>query len=217
MTSTEAVAITEGRRRILDALAGLWRAIQQRHEEVPDVLMTWGTSGRRGRTAGVAHLHGGTWSGELVVVDELMADPFGLFCAVLHDAAHGLASARDVAETSREGQYHNSQYAELASELGLSVTEHEKYKRWGWSQTEPTPETLQAYDAELAGLKNAVDQYVPDAPASSGRGRNNVVAVCGCTGSAARPFRIAPSKLALGPITCGVCGELFRERPDTGG
>lgn len=215
MTSTEADAITEGRQRILDALAALWRAIRQRHQELPDVPMTWGTSGRRGRTAGLPHLHGGTWSGELTIADELTAEPFGLFCAVLHDAVHALAAARGVSVTSNNGRYHNTRFKPLADELGLTTTESE---RWGWSQTEPTRETVKVYDAELAALRIAADAYTPDVPPTpGGRGRNNVVAVCGCTGTAARPIRIAPSKLDLGPIICGVCGEQYRERPETGG
>ncbi|WP_329073501.1 hypothetical protein [Amycolatopsis sp. NBC_01480] len=216
MSSTETVAIPEGRQQLLDALAALWRTIRRLHDEVPDVSITWGTSGRRGRTAGVSHLHGGTWSGELTIVDELAGEWFELFAAVLHEAVHALAAARGISVTSNNGRYHNTRFKPLADELGLTTTESE---HWGWSQTQPTPKTVKVYDAELAALRVASSRYVvPEAPpAPSGRGRNNVVAVCGCTGSAARPFRIAPSKLALGPITCGVCGEQYRERPDTGG
>jgi hypothetical protein len=215
MISTEAAGI--GRQRVLDALAALWRAIQQRHEEVPNVLLTWESGGRRGRTTGLLHLHSGPWADELVITDELMArEPSKLISAVLHDAGHGLAAARGIADTSNNGRYHNRSYAEVAGELGLNVAEHTDYARWGWSETQPTGPTLAHYEAELANLRDAVEQYVPAAPSTPAvRGRNNVVAICGCTGTAARPLRIAPKKLQLGPITCGVCGEPFRERAET--
>lgn len=212
MTSTEPTAADDGRQRVLDALAALWQAIRRQHEQVPAVRLTWGTA-RRGRAADVAHLRSGAWSGTLTITDETTGTPFELFCAVLHEAAHALAAALDVSDTSNRGQYHTQRYAELAAELGLEVREHANRTRWGWAATQPAPATTSRYAAELDALRAAVDQYVPaDPPAPAGRGRNPVVAVCGCTGEHARPIRISPAKLALGPITCGVGGQPYRER-----
>lgn len=210
MTSTDAV---EGRRLILDVLGALWQAIQQQHDQVPDTLFTWATGGRRGRTSGVPHLHGGDWSGELTITDQHAAEPGKLADAVLHEAVHALAAARGIADTSNNGKYHNHRYAKLAEELGLETTEHAEHARWGWSETTPTEATLAHYEAEIGALRAAAERYIPDGqPTPTGRGRNNVVAVCGCAGTSARPIRIAPTKLGLGPITCGICGQDYRER-----
>ena len=40
-----------------------------------------------------------------------------MLCTVPHEAAHGLAYARKIGDTSRQGRYHNRRYAALAGEL----------------------------------------------------------------------------------------------------
>ena len=40
---------------------------------------------------------------------------------LLHEAAHALAAARGIKDTSRQGRYHNTQYKTLAEELGITV------------------------------------------------------------------------------------------------
>jgi hypothetical protein len=51
---------------------------------------------------------------------------------LLHEAAHGLAHARKISDTSRQGRYHNRRYATLAGELGLDVAHLQPI---GWSAT----------------------------------------------------------------------------------
>ena len=51
---------------------------------------------------------------------------------LLHEAAHGLAHARKVSDTSRQSRYHNRRYATLAAELGLEVAHVQPV---GWSAT----------------------------------------------------------------------------------
>jgi hypothetical protein len=51
---------------------------------------------------------------------------------LLHEAAHGLAHARKVSDTSRQSRYHNCRYATLAAELGLEVAHVQPV---GWSAT----------------------------------------------------------------------------------
>ena len=38
---------------------------------------------------------------------------------LLHEAAHALAHARGIKDTSRQGRYHNKHFKTLAEELGL--------------------------------------------------------------------------------------------------
>jgi hypothetical protein len=59
---------------------------------------------------------------------------------LLHEATHGLAHARGIRDTSRQGRYHNKRYAQLATELGLQVAEVDPI---GWSATS-VPETTAA-------------------------------------------------------------------------
>lgn len=215
MTSSE----TAGRQRLLDALSAVWQEIRGRHPEVPEVLVTWSAGGRAAKSV-PQHLHTGTWSGELTITDEqATAEPDVLVGMLLHDAAHGLAAARNVAETSRGGRYHNGRYKPLAVELGLDVVSDDP--TWGWSETTPTAETAEAYRACAAveqlraALRERPGGTRPE-PAGA-RGSGQISADCGCTGAAARPLRMSAAKFALGPITCGVCGQPYVERAGRAG
>ena len=55
-----------------------------------------------------------------------------MLCTLLHEAAHGLAYARRIGNTSRGGRCHNRRYATLARELGLDVAHLQPI---GWSAT----------------------------------------------------------------------------------
>lgn len=54
-----------------------------------------------------------------------------ILSSLLHEAAHGLASARGLKDTSRQGRYHNNFFRDCALELGLHVSQGTH----GWNQT----------------------------------------------------------------------------------
>jgi hypothetical protein len=68
---------------------------------------------------------------------------------VVHEAAHALATARGIKDTSRGGTWHNVRYKALAEELGLSVARTENR---GWDGTSPTPHLLARFRRHLARL-----------------------------------------------------------------
>ena len=47
---------------------------------------------------------------------------------ILHEAAHALAYARGIKDTSRQGRYHNKHFKTCAEQLGLAV-EHDQRQR----------------------------------------------------------------------------------------
>ena len=59
--------------------------------------------------------------GELFIAGELLAaGGRAVIEVMLHEAAHALAAARDIKDTSAEGdRYHNKRFVALAAELGL--------------------------------------------------------------------------------------------------
>jgi hypothetical protein len=79
--------------------------------------------------------------------------PAAILGALVHEAAHALATARGIADTSRRGTYHNTRYRDLAAELGLDVAKDEK---WGWTRTAPSPALLERYGHQLAAVIAAV-------------------------------------------------------------
>jgi hypothetical protein len=124
---------------------------------------------------------------------------------LLHEAAHGLAQARSIQDTSRQGRYHNRRYATLAYELGLEVT---IIPPIGWSATTVPEPTASAYAARLEELAAALvlwrrqEHRIGPGP----RSRNLLAATCGC----GRRIRVAKTTLAEAPILCAACQHPFQ-------
>lgn len=225
--------------RLVTALAAAWSAIRSRHADVPPVVITLG-AGSIGQAAGelkLGHFAAARWEHPDGVLAELFVGGEGLrhgarqvLATLLHEAAHGAASARQVQDVSRGGRYHNARYAELARELGLTVA---RAGDIGWSDTAVPDATAAAYAAELAALGGALtawrrserhgaggqdasgepgEDQADDGEGGGGRGgrkssNNGVSALCGC--EPPRRIRVAASVLAAGPVMCGLCDAEF--------
>jgi hypothetical protein len=129
---------------------------------------------------------------------------------LLHEAAHGLAQARQVQDTSRGGRYHNRRYAQLARELGLEVA---TVKPIGWSATTVSQQAASMYAGQLEELQAALVLWRRQEHriGSGTRSRNLRAAVCGC----GRRIRAATATLAEAPILCGLCTQPFEpEEPE---
>ena len=199
--------------RLITAIDRTWAAIQKRHPDVPDVVITIGagSGGKAGLKLG--HFAAERWQQAGMRLPELFIGGEGLakgardvLGTLLHEAAHGMASAREVRDTSRQGRFHNTRYRALAEELGLEVAQSGNL---GWSATAVPGATAALYRAELRRLDDALVAY-RHAELGNGRGgrasnNNGVSARCGCD----RRIRVAESVLAAGPITCGLCGDDF--------
>ena len=124
---------------------------------------------------------------------------------LLHEAAHGLAQARSVQDTSRQGRYHNRRYATLARELGLEVTSVQPI---GWSATTVPGPTAANYAAQLEELAAALVLWRRQEHRSGTgpRSRNLLAATCGC----GRRIRVAKATLAEAPILCAACQQPFQ-------
>jgi hypothetical protein len=196
--------------RLIGALEWAWKAIQSRHPELPDVVLTVASGGRHRK---LGHFSPRRWEvldeGErpevLIGAEGLKRFATDVLGTLLHEAAHGLAHVRGIRDTSRRGHYHNGRYRELAMELGLEVIEHESA---GWSLTSVPIGTTVEYAATLEDLTKAMQLYRhPERPVP--KGRNFVPADCGC----GRRIRVAKTELrpSLPAIVCEGCGEPFRQ------
>jgi hypothetical protein len=198
--------------RIVTAIDRTWAAIQQRHPDVPSVVITLGAGSGAGRGLKLGHFAADRWQHGDGRLPELFIGGEGLarggrelLATLLHEAAHGLAATRRIADTSRQGRFHNHRYAELATELGLQVA---KTGAIGWSATTVPDATAARYRAELARLDAALVTWRH--AEGSGRGsrassNNGLAARCDC----GRRIRVSATVLAAGPITCGICGTNF--------
>jgi hypothetical protein len=208
------------------ALEAAWAAIRARHPQVPAavVVLASGTAGggapRLGHFGALRWQHAGadTAAGglsEVMVSGEGLArGPVDVLGTLLHEAAHALADARGVQDTSRQGRWHNRRYAELAGELGLEVAQAPGI---GWSTTTVPAGTAAAYAGVIDQLRAALTLYRRaeaghGAGSAGGRKSSNNPLPCLCT--CPRRIRVAPTVLEAGPIICGVCDQEFLPEAD---
>ena len=209
---------------LVAALETAWTAIRGRHPQVPEVVLVVAAgSDRRARGLTLGHFAAGRWelashgdNGDTTVParrPEVLVGGEGLrrgavdvLGTLLHEAAHGLAHARRIQDTSRQGRFHNRRYAALADELGLDVAQADGI---GWSATSVPAATADAYDEALNVLAAALTLWrrreLAD-PAGPERPRSSVACVCAC----GRRVRVTRTTLELAPILCGACGQAFQ-------
>ncbi len=210
------------------AVEGAWAAIQERHSDVPDVVVTLG-SGIVAKGLKLGHFAPNAWAkgGEDVRVHELFVGGEGLMLGaqhvmgtLLHEASHAAAEARGIKDCSRNGRYHNSNFKSIAEELHIEV-HHDK--DLGWSTTTLPEETANMYEAAIFELDMAITAYRAGAVISTGTtsgqptatptprkgGRassnNGVSLTCNCN----RRIRVSNTVAEMGGITCNLCGGEF--------
>jgi hypothetical protein len=196
---------------VVAALERAWEQIRAHHPQVPQVVVIVASGGET--TRGLfkwGHFAAGRWNvagsnrPEVLVGGEGLQRPAReVLGTLLHEAAHGLAHARRIRDTSRQGRYHNRRYADLAVELGLHV-DHDQ--RIGWSITRLDDATTR-YATTLADVEAALLlwRHADNPRARITRSRNLLACACGC----GRRIRVARSVLEQAPIVCGACSGLF--------
>jgi hypothetical protein len=196
---------------VLAVLEATWQAIRARQPQIPPVVIVI-ASGTDGRQTRWGHHAPQRWRVGLEDRAEIMISGEGLkrgapavLGTLLHEAAHALAAARGIRDTSRQGRYHNKHFREHAEELGIT-TEHDQ--RLGWSVTTVPGATLASYARQIYEIHQALTLWRHDehqAATTTRRNTNLIAAVC----PYGRSIRIAASTLAEAPVTCGSCDGDF--------
>ena len=198
------------------AIERTWAAIQERHPDVPDVVLTLGNGSARPGQLTLGHFHDGKWATgdarlpELFVGGEGLArGPRAVLGTLLHEATHGVAATRGIKDTSRQGRYHNTRFRELATELGITV---ERDPRIGWSITTVPDATAQHFGDQIAALDTAIKAHRLADVHGAGRtsSNNGLVATCEC--DPPRKIRLSRTAYNAGAITCGACEADFTAR-----
>jgi DnaJ domain/SprT-like family len=203
--------------RILKVLEDTWLEIRRWHPDIPPavIIIASGTDGKHPRWG---HHAPGRWNvagqqyAEVMISGEgLRHTPNEVLGTLLHEAAHALAHARGIKDTSRQGRYHNKHFKTHAEQVGLTV-EHDD--RFGWSATKITSATEFAYARQLRDLAEAMTMWrygeTTTGPTTR-RNTNLIAAVCPC----GRSIRVAASTLAEAPITCQACDGDFQAKNAT--
>jgi hypothetical protein len=160
----------------------------------------------------------------------LKRGPTAVLGTLLHEAAHGVAAARGVQDTSRQGRFHNGRFKAIGEELGLELEKN----GFGWSET-LVPEKTELEYAEvlvmlglelmhwresefpfdLTGIGGTVaggDTVKVTKRPTTITPRLKAVISCDCQGPAERRLRMNNDALHYGPITCGVCHGQFTHK-----
>jgi hypothetical protein len=218
---------------LVKAFAFAWAAIQKRHPDVPDVVITFG-GGRKREGLVHGHFAPNRWARGEDHVHELFVGGEGLergaaavMGTLLHEATHGLALARDVQDVSRNGRYHNAKFRDLAELMGISV---EHSQQLGWSTTTLTEDGAKEYATAIRRLDAAMVAYRRDPlmmvpagiggagglggligglPKGYGRKSSNNGLSLECACETPRRIRVSATTAELGPITCGLCKATF--------
>jgi hypothetical protein len=200
--------------RILKVLEDTWLEIRRRHPEIPAVVIII-ASGTDGKQPRLGHHDPGRWNvagenrAEIMISGEgLRRTARDVLGTLLHEAAHALANARNIQDTSRQGRYHNTRFAQVARELGLDVAQT---PRFGWSGTTVPDATARIYATQLAALQEAMTLWRQnETPTTARQRRSNgfIAAICPC----GRTIRAAASTLEAAPITCDACGGTFEPK-----
>ena len=229
---------------MIAALERAWDAIRTRHPELPPVVIVTGSglkfSGTRLVAAKHAHFHAQQWGhrehntenaldvgaaaaqryAEIFVSGEGLArQPHEILASLLHEAAHALAEVRKIQDTSRQGRWHNREFARLADEVGINVTRDPKI---GYSVTAIKDETVAEYADTIMDLMITLDHVrvmpalvavpapaptVPTVPGTTAVAPTPVAkrrgAQCQC--DTPREVHISRAALAQAPILCGLC------------
>lgn len=214
---------------LVAAIENAWGAIQERHTDLPDVVVTLG-SGIVARGLKLGHFAANVWArgGEEGTVHELFVGGEGLMlgaeavmATLLHEASHAVAEQRGINDVSRGGRYHNGNFKSVANELHIDV--HHS-KDLGWSETTMPAETAKMYEGAIFELDLAITAYragVTLAPSTTGgaatpvaiptrkggrtNSNNGVSLKCNC----GRRIRVSNTVAEMGSIACGVCGSDF--------
>jgi curved DNA-binding protein CbpA len=198
---------------LVHVLEDTWTAIRCRHPQIPAVVIIL-ASGTETRQPRWGHFASARWYVEhderaevMISGEALRLTPPEVLAVILHEAAHALAHARGIKDTSRQGRYHNKQFKTHADELGLTV-EHDS--RNGWSASKITAYAEREYASQLDALAQAMTLWRrSETTRPAGRRNTNLIAAaCSC----GRSIRVAASTLAEAPITCQACDGDFHAK-----
>jgi hypothetical protein len=144
-------------------LEDCWLQVAMVHPSLPGAVFTIGSGELpRGRGVRLGRFTACSWqtpSEQLPEVfigaEGLARGPEAILATLLHEAAHGLADAAGIQDTSRGRRYHNRRYRGLAENVGPAVTHHPQL---GWSLTRLTDHTMNDPHLYIVEVDDQCDQ-----------------------------------------------------------
>lgn len=184
------------------------------NNELPKVIITIQSRGKRNAlgwfTCGKVWSDGTQEKHEINISAEYTNREFmDIMRTLHHEMIHLYCAVNDIKDCSRGGTYHNSQFKKASEEHGFYYKENAFDKKYGWSFSELTNESIEKIKAfglneELFSLK----RYDFNAVQNKEKKKSNIIKwQCSC-GQIVRS-----SKDGLN-IICGDCGSKFEKQED---
>lgn len=198
---------------VLPTIEALWQEMRRHHPQLPPVTIIIG-QGDEGRTPRWGHFAPNRWGGrhEIMIAGEsLMRPAIATAATLLHEGAHGLAEARGLKDTARDGRYHNETFRALAQEMGLHVGKGPPH---GWRITTITTPTAARYAAQIEAIERAQAEVGGRGPGAEkpAKPASRVTLHCKC--SPARTVNVSRAEALRGEIWCRLCRAEYRKTDD---
>lgn len=191
-----------------------WKDIQSHHSGVPDVVVVVGSGGRRSQTL-LGHFAVNCWAGNtgsvvelhevLLVAEQLHRSVEDVFTTLLHEAVHGIATARGIKDVA--GKRHNKKFAALCQEVALTPPT-DPHATLGYSAAIMSTVAMERYKATMADLELYL-RFIRKIKLEEKKTRKTTwVAKCQCDRSVRIPKKTIEDPENL-EIMCGNCGSAF--------
>lgn len=208
---------------IVSKLEAAWASIRTENPDVPAVIIVTGRRRNKSELSTRAHICQDVWHtdvhedkiAEVWMSGERLADGAeAVMTTLLHEAAHALAKARGIKDTSNGVRYHNKKFAALARELSLEPPEKSGGPALGYSDCTATDKTRELYKADIDALTEVLTLYAaPELEVHEKQRRPKRYAECACGEELRIPWPKAMEKRMEqtneAGILCGVCRQLF--------
>lgn len=196
---------------IVAALDRAYAAIRVANSDVPSAIALTLAPSKKSR----GHFQAGSWedTGKLgtrhelnIGAERLQDGAVATFATLLHECAHALAQATGQKDTSRQGRFHNSTFADIASRMGCIVESDEKIGH-------RTGDTLQSWALDLyadsiASLDSALSTFKPRAGASAKAAKTTCRIGCDCLELVTVPIKWFEN-FGQDSLTCSICESAY--------
>lgn len=178
-----------------------------------DLLLTIQTKGRRRAYGWYGH---GFWEGQEgerppaemnLSAEDLRREPVDVMTTLVHEMVHQRAAETGIKDTSRNGRYHNKEFARLAAMAGMLAPD-EADKRHGFAHVSLGPSDFRArraFDSISSTVLDTLTLARKVFPPKTSTSRQRLF-ICQCE----RPYKIRTGRADL-LAQCCYCDERFEE------
>ncbi len=205
---------------LIQTMENAWHTLQAEYKDIPDVLITVASGGRRAPTL-YGHFAPNCWTdGDneihevLIVAEQLKREPQEIFTTLLHEGVHGIAQVRGIKDVSN--RRHNRKFRDLCLEVGL-IPPVAPDSKLGFSAATISPRLEMRFGATIMAIGDALSLCRKLKLKDKDTPKTSWTAECECS----RKIRVGKKTLEqfiineiiegqASGIDCGLCSSEFK-------